>query len=72
MANAFYVLQAQRERLVFLQLLAFFAGAPRRGDVELQFGIQPTGASRDWGLYREMAPDRMECDAVSSWAIGQA
>lgn len=65
MAKALNILHAQRERLAFLQLIAFFVGAPRRGDIESQFDIKPAGASRDLGLFREVAPDQMDYDPVS-------
>lgn len=57
--------QAQRERLAFLELRAFFTGELRRSDIESRFGIKPAASSRDLALYREIAPDNLEYDAVS-------
>lgn len=57
--------QAQRERLAFLELRAFFTGELRRSDIEARFGIKPAASSRDLALYREIAPDNLEYDAAS-------
>jgi len=57
--------QAQRERLAFLELRAFFTGELRRSDIEARFGIKPAASSRDLALYRELAPDNLEYDAAS-------
>jgi len=57
--------QAQRERLAFLELRAFFTGELRRSDIEARFGIKPAASSRDLTLYREIAPDNLEYDAPS-------
>lgn len=54
--------QAQRERLAFLELRAFFTGELRRSDIEARFGIKPAASSRDLALYREIAPDNLEYD----------
>ena len=56
--------QGQRERLAFLELRAFFTGELRRSDIEARFGIRPAASSRDLALYREIAPDNLEYDAV--------
>jgi hypothetical protein len=55
---------AQRERLAFLELRAFFTGELRRSDIEARFGIKPAASSRDLALYREIAPDNLEYDSV--------
>ena len=52
--------QAQRERLAFLELRAFFTGELRRSDIEARFGIKPAASSRDLALYREIAPENLE------------
>jgi len=57
--------QTQRERLAFLELRAFFTGELSRGDIETRFGIKPAAASRDLGIYREMAPGNLDYDSVS-------
>lgn len=56
------VSQAQKERLAFLELRAFFTGELRRVDIETRFGVKPAAASRDLSLYRELAPANLEYD----------
>ena len=56
--------QTQRERLAFLELRAFFTGELSRGDIETRFGIKPAAASRDLGIYREIAPGNLDYDSV--------
>lgn len=56
--------QGQCERLAFLELHAYFTGELRRSDIETRFGIKPAASSRDLALYREIAPDNLEYDAV--------
>ena len=65
MAAAEDVSQAQRERLAFLELRAYFGGELRRGDIELRFGVKPAAASRDIAMYRDHAPGNLEYDAVA-------
>lgn len=65
LANDTEMSHTQRERLAFLELRAFFTGELRRADLEARFGIKPAAASRDLGLYREVAPDNLDYDAVS-------
>lgn len=65
MAEPLDASQAQRERLAFLELRAFFTGELRRSDIEARFGIKPAASSRDLALYRELAPDNLEYDAAS-------
>ncbi|KVH40799.1 WYL domain-containing protein [Burkholderia cepacia] len=65
MFEASGVSQAQRERLAFLELRAFFIGELRRGDIEIRFGIKPAAASRDLSVYREVAADNLTYDAVA-------
>ncbi|EDT05620.1 conserved hypothetical protein [Burkholderia ambifaria IOP40-10] len=65
MIEATGVSQAQRERLAFLELRAFFTGELRRGDIETRFGIKPAAASRDLSIYREVAADNLAYDAVA-------
>lgn len=57
--------QAQRERLAFLELRAYFTGELRRSDIEARFGIKPAASSRDLALYREIAPENLEYDSAS-------
>jgi hypothetical protein len=54
--------QAQRERLSFLELRAFFTGELRRSDIEARFGIKPAASSRDLALYKELAPENLIYD----------
>lgn len=56
--------QAQRERLAFLEMRAFFTGELRRGDIEARFGVKPAAASRDLSAYREWADSNLEYDKV--------
>lgn len=54
--------QAQRERLAFVELRAFFTGELRRSDIETRFGIKPAASSRDLALYKELAPENLHYD----------
>jgi predicted DNA-binding transcriptional regulator YafY len=54
--------QAQRERLAYLELRVFFTGELRRSDIENRFGVKPAAASRDIGVYREIAPQNLGYD----------
>lgn len=65
MAESFDVSQAQRERLAFLELHAYFTGELRRSDIEGRFGIKPAAASRDLAIYRDIAPGTLEYDKAS-------
>ncbi len=65
LAEPFDVSQAQRERLAFLELRAYFTGELRRSDIEARFGIKPAAASRDLAIYRDIAPDNLEYDSAS-------
>lgn len=65
MTEASGVSQAQRERLAFLELRAYFTGELRRSDIESRFGVKPAAASRDLSYYREIAPDNLAYDAVT-------
>lgn len=65
MSDSLYVSQAQRERLAFLELRAFFAGELRRSDIEARFGIKPAASSRDFALYRAMAPGNLAYDTTA-------
>lgn len=64
MAEPLDASQAQRERLAFLELRAFFTGELRRSDIEARFGIKPAASSRDLALYREIAPENLEYDTA--------
>ncbi len=53
---------AQKERLAYLELHAFFIGELRRGDLEARFAIKPAAATRDLNAYRALAPDNLIYD----------
>lgn len=57
--------QAQRERLAYIELRAFFVGEVRRPDIEARFGVKPAAASRDLAAYKELSPDNLEYDTLS-------
>lgn len=65
LATPLDVLQAQWERLAFLELRVFLTGELRRGDIETRFGIKPAAASCDLSLYREIAPGNLDYDQAS-------
>lgn len=56
--------QAQRERLAYLELKAFFTGELRRGDIEARFGVKPAAASRDLSAYRECNASNLVYDTA--------
>ncbi|WP_349609012.1 WYL domain-containing protein [Cupriavidus sp. DF5525] len=47
---------AQRERLAYLEFRLYFFGEASRPDLYARFGVAPAGATRDFALYRELAP----------------
>lgn len=51
--------QAQRERLAFIDLRLRFAGEARRIDLVDRFGLQSAAASRDFAMYKHVAPDNV-------------
>ena len=55
--------QAQKERLAYLELRAYFAGELGRGDIEERFGVKPAAATRDLTTYRHLAPLNLAYDA---------
>lgn len=55
--------QAQKERLAYLELRAYFAGELRRVDIEERFGVKPAAATRDLTTYRHLAPSNLAYDA---------
>jgi hypothetical protein len=57
--------QAQRERLGFLELRAYFTGELRRADIESRFGIKPAASSRDLSAYRDLEPDNLDYDVAA-------
>lgn len=59
------VSQAQRERLAYIELRAFFVGEVRRLDIEARFGVKPAAASRDFAAYKELAPNNIQYDTLA-------
>lgn len=57
--------QAQRERLAFMEMRAYFTGELRRADIEARFGIKPAASSRDLSAYRVLAPENVDYDVAS-------
>lgn len=54
--------QAQRDRLAFIELRLRFLGEFRRHDLVTRFGIQAAAATRDIGLYKDIAPRNLDYD----------
>lgn len=55
--------QAQRERLAYLEMKAYFHGDLKRSDIEARFGVRPAAATRDMTAYRTLAPHNVEYDS---------
>lgn len=56
---------AQRDRMAYIELRLWFVGEIRRQDLASRFGIQTAAATRDLGLYKDMAPTNIEYDGRS-------
>jgi hypothetical protein len=54
--------QAQRDRLAFVELRLQFLGDIRRQDLMSRFDIQAAAATRDIGLYKELASNNLDYD----------
>ena len=64
---------AQRDRMAYIELRLWFVGEIRRQDLATRFGIQTAAATRDLGLYKELAPANIEYDGSSkTYIIGRA
>ena len=62
---------AQRDRMAYVALRLWFVGDIRRQDLASRFGIQTAAATRDLGLYRELAPSNIQYDSRSkAFVIG--
>jgi hypothetical protein len=57
--NMSEISQSQKERLSFVDLRLRFAGEVRRIDLVDRFGLQSAAATRDFALYKQMAPDNI-------------
>ena len=56
--------RAQQERLAYIDFCAYFLGRLRRADVAQRFGTGPAAATRDIGLYKDLAPNNLELNTV--------
>ena len=54
--------QPQRDRLAFIELRLHFIGEIRRQDLVSRFGIQAAAATRDIGIYKDLAPGNLDYD----------
>lgn len=54
--------EIQRERLFFVDFLAFFTGQVTRRDLVARFGISEPAATKDLSLYGELAPGMLQYD----------
>lgn len=57
--------KAQQERLAFIDFRLYFLGVVSRSDLMERFGVASAAATRDFALYRELAPENTELDPVS-------
>lgn len=63
--------QAQRDRLVFVELRVRFVGEIRRQELVMRFSIQSAAASRDLALYKDLAPGNIDYGAKGkSYVLG--
>ena len=54
--------QAQQERLAFIEFRLLFLGSANRPDLLRRFGVSESAASRDFALYRQLAPGNLYYD----------
>lgn len=54
--------QAQQERLAFIEFRLLFLGSANRSDLLRRFGVSESAASRDFALYRQLAPGNLYYD----------
>lgn len=54
--------QASRDRIAHIDFTLLFKGEAVRADLVERFGIVPTQATKDFTLYRELAPGNIEYD----------
>ena len=65
--------QVQRERLAYIDFRLYFFGEIGRPDLIERFGVAPAGATRDFALYREIAPHNIIFDSSNKiYRIGKA
>ncbi len=63
--------QGQKERLAFVEFLAYFLGEVRRSDIINQFGVKTAAATRDIALYRSISNDNIALDSRTKTYIAQ-
>ena len=56
--------QAQRERLFYIEVKAFFCGDLTRTDIERRFGVRPAASARDLASYKRLAPYNLVYNAA--------
>jgi len=56
--------QAQRERLFYIEVKAFFCGDLTRADIERRFGVKPAASARDLASYKSLAPKNLFYNAA--------
>lgn len=54
--------QPQRDRLAYIEMRLRFLGEIRRQDLVARFGIQVAAATRDIGIYKDIAPENISYD----------
>ncbi|MBV1839454.1 WYL domain-containing protein [Photobacterium ganghwense] len=59
------VCSAQRERLAFIDFALYFLGEVTRKDVIDRFAVGHAATTRDFALYKEIAPDNLRLDMRS-------
>ncbi|NDV13807.1 helix-turn-helix transcriptional regulator [Crenobacter caeni] len=64
-ANLGQLTHNQRQRLSFLEFCLYFLGEVRRADLMARFDVAPAVATRDFALYRQLAPDNLLLDPSS-------
>lgn len=64
--------EAQKERLAFIELHAYFCGEIRRADLEARFRIKPAAATRDFQTYRHLAPRNLAYDTSAKTYVPSA
>ena len=53
---------AQKEKLEFVEHLAYFNGVVNRDDITNRFGISPASATNTLSRYNQMAPGNLSYD----------
>jgi hypothetical protein len=56
--------QAQRERLFYVEVKAYFCGDLTRADIERRFGVRPAASARDLSSYKSLAPSNLFYNAA--------